>query len=460
MYQRKIVIISLLLLFSIHLTAQITFVEKTPPTNPKPGWDYLKDIFMMPYDSTNFEIYKFPISSAYKKYIGQKVFLLNLKEASLDDKIFFKDGKEIFPRYDYNGINKEKVINTLSHKYYTITDMVGYNRGTYTYSYPCENKPLEECDEYVHEGLSYFVFTNPELKDTIIRKYNRELGNRFYEYDTIDISIDTIKYGWSDNYILVGGYIKLKEKIGQNIVFFKYAGESNSQTPLLGTNENAWKYSTWKIKDVSIAGDNFIKPSDYYNSELYNFSNEGYRNGENVCFILEQIQDDKIVNKNFCVKYLTKKFQYISSGIEDKVYDIKSGVVLEKDWNNYISYINQKRIEYNHKIALAEAKTKVQQEQTRIEQEKNLQQIAQKASEERALRQQKLENKYGIEIANKIMTGKFEIGMSKVICREIEENVRVVDQTATTETWKIGDFFSGESFLYFSGDKLIRIIRY
>lgn len=71
----KIGIILTILLFPLFLNAQIT-IEEYKPIEKTPKWLPLKDKILMPYDSTSLEIQQYPILDAYKKYIGQTLFLV------------------------------------------------------------------------------------------------------------------------------------------------------------------------------------------------------------------------------------------------------------------------------------------------------------------------------------------------------------------------------------------------
>ncbi|MDR2120210.1 MAG: hypothetical protein LBP64_04960 [Tannerella sp.] len=64
------------LLLSISLSAQITFTESKPPQKKveEPGWSYLKDTYLAPYDSTYIYMKPYPLFEPYKKYIGQQLF--------------------------------------------------------------------------------------------------------------------------------------------------------------------------------------------------------------------------------------------------------------------------------------------------------------------------------------------------------------------------------------------------
>jgi hypothetical protein len=67
-------------------------------------------------------------------------------------------------------------------------------------------------------------------------------------------------------------------------------------------------------------------------------------------------------------------------------------------------------------------------------------------------------NRYGTATAEKILKSEFEMGMSKAVCKEIAGALSVVvAKTAITETWKV-DYFFGVMYLYFTGDKLTKIV--
>ncbi|MGI6479938.1 MAG: WG repeat-containing protein [Salinivirgaceae bacterium] len=75
-----------------------------------------------------------------------------------------------------------------------------------------------------------------------------------------------------------------------------------------------------------------------------------------------------------------------------------------------------------------------------------------------AINKQQLTKKYGAATAKKIIAGKFEIGMSKALCRAIAYHVTIVGQTANTELWRVSTWKSTrDAYLHFTGDKLVRI---
>lgn len=75
-----------------------------------------------------------------------------------------------------------------------------------------------------------------------------------------------------------------------------------------------------------------------------------------------------------------------------------------------------------------------------------------------AIKKQRCTKKFGIATAKKIIAGKYEIGMSKAVCLEIAYHVTIVGQTANTELWRASTLGSTrDTYLHFSGDKLVRI---
>jgi len=73
-----------------------------------------------------------------------------------------------------------------------------------------------------------------------------------------------------------------------------------------------------------------------------------------------------------------------------------------------------------------------------------------------------LTENYGVATAKKIMAGRFEIGMSKIVCKEVAtvtgKLIKTMNQTTNTELWKAYGFFGGTTvYLHFTGDKLVSI---
>lgn len=73
-----------------------------------------------------------------------------------------------------------------------------------------------------------------------------------------------------------------------------------------------------------------------------------------------------------------------------------------------------------------------------------------------------LTENYGVATAKKIMAGRFEIGMSKIVCKEVAtvtgKLIKTLNQTTNTELWKAYGIFGGTTvYLHFTGDKLVSI---
>jgi len=527
-----------MLLLPVSLAAQITFAEKPPEKGPE--WEYMRDIIMMPYDSTQLLIETYPILEAYKKYIGQQIFFMKGRDSDenvihkyyeIVDVISYKSfletesqknetkqrekEKELRERQktidertpklrerenelnatkieleqDYKkkgsieedlrniewqfqeiekrkqipnlslggqkdlrdkekelrkrekellkNYEREKVLNELSEikkklsevenelseiknelsktekesininndlreieRYFgeyesnrrkeQVADMI--KRQQQTYLFPCEDNPDKQCRyEIKSEDIPYFVLKSTQSMDTIYHiistGYTRYNDPRDDESDR--------------GVILVGGFLKLKDLTGQNVIRFR---DSGSGSAYLKVEEN------WKILDVSIADGNYIDGC-------------GYEGNEHISFVLQNQENNSIV-KNSRVSKITKKFILKSSGY------VQSGYALEKDWKEYKSYRDQLTQQYDQQAAQAKAK-----------------------------RKQELTTKYGASTADKIIAGKLEIGMSKAVCKEIIGYATVSQKTAATEIWKVTSFWTGgETYLYFTGDKLARIV--
>ena len=560
---RGIFILAMLLL-PISLAAQITFAEKQPEKGP--GWEYMRDVIMLPYDSTQLLIETYPILEAYKKYIGQQLFFM--KGSDSDEKVVHKyyeivdvisykrfletelqkdetkrrerekklreREKEIVERtpelrkreneldrtrtelqQDYKrkgsiedelrGIEsrfreiekrrqipnlslggqrdlreeekelrkkekallknyeREKVLNELSEIKKKLSEIenelsetkqelseiecelngcrdwsgrniikVGIKNelreienyfGTYEsnrrkerianeikyrqYFFPCEDNPEEQCNyEIKSDDIPYFVLKNTQSMDTIYRTistvdYAQRNSNNRDTYRAKD---------YDRGVILVGGFIKLKEiAVGQNFIFWSHS---------IGLDPEI--ASIWECIDVSITKEqSYLK---YYDDKhLYS------RDDVNSEIISLTLRNKK---KPDLIDYV--RYSHITQRAGNHIIGSMS------------STITSEKIFNQHKLAFNQRK----QENDRL------------AAQEKAKRKQQLAAKYGAANADKIIAGKFEIGMSKAVCKEIAGYATVSDKTATTETWKVSNFWTGSvTYLYFSGDKLARIIK-
>ncbi|MDR2120209.1 MAG: hypothetical protein LBP64_04955 [Tannerella sp.] len=201
-------------------------------------------------------------------------------------------------------------------------------------------------------------------------------------------------------FILVGGFLKLKNELtGQDFVHCK----------------NKEVKSEWKCIDVSVAKD-FIDEYGY----IYLIT------GETAALVLQNKQDT------------TLQINYRLVDIFDEIRDYDEGMVLKKTYLSHEKKLALRKQQEKQKIALNE----------------------QQIPKEQAQHKQRLTTKYGATMANKILAGKYEIGMSKAVCKEIAAQVMVVEKTAATETWQVRSYWNGSpTYLYFSGDKLVKIAK-
>jgi hypothetical protein len=396
------------------------------------GWNYMIDIIMEPYDSTYLSIQYYPILEAYKKYIGQQVFYLDGSHFN-EKHIMYKSNRDFQPK-------------DMVHQYYEIVDIISFTSAIERKLREWEKDFQKDEPRIRSQGYDVKSYFKNELErlegiarfdDRYVREFNitkqyvfpceeRPNHHCFYSIQKEDIpcfvlkniqSMDTIHCyisptAWSSDrgLILVGGFLKLKRKIGENIIAFK------------DTYFGLDVLTSWKIIDVSIAKGNYIKnerPSSDLIENRETFVNLKYSEEiERVSFVLQN-NDNPNIKKNLPVSEISA--QIITDNNRRNWF-----MVFEKDYKYY---------------KLAKNKEK------------------QQSAQEDAKRKQQLTAKYGAANAEKILAGKFEIGMSKNVCREIASNLlsSVVAKTETTETWKV-DYFFGVMYLYFTGDKLTKIV--
>lgn len=238
-----------------------------------------------------------------------------------------------------------------------------------------------------------------------------ELGDRTYS-TTEDItpyfvlkeneSGDIVYSVYPKSFVLVGGFVKIQQKfIGRNIFEL-------SETPSrYNINKNIIK-EKWLCNDVSLK----VPP------------NGTYANDVNVNLTLVSVDDSTI----------EKTIEY------DKV--------------DFISWRGP--CEYWSEILLDKTLKKIKDEENLRAKEDAI--YKQRLVQEKAKYKQELTNKFGAATAEKIIAGKYEIGMSKSACKEIAGYATVIDKTATTETWRVVNIFEYSTFLYFTDDKLVRIV--
>ena len=209
----------------------------------------------------------------------------------------------------------------------------------------------------------------------------------------------TNRYGTTDAFcILVGGYVKLKEEtVGQHFVYVRHFYKHHKGEGRFSFEREI--ISEWKCIDVSICKNNFFNFDESKSKEEFvNYSER------DIAFVLQNTKDTSIV-RNLSIYDCCKSMK-----------NCLIGIILKRTY---------------------------QQDQ-----------------QEKDKHKQQLTTKYGETVANQIIAGKYVIGMSKAACKEIGSGA-VIDKTATTETWKISGFFTGgtTTYLYFTGDKLARIVK-
>jgi hypothetical protein len=387
---KRIIFLWASLLSTMGLSAQITFAEKPAE---KPGWEYMRDAIMAPYDSTDLHIQVYPLLEAYKKYIGQRLFFI--KPNNSDEMI--------------KGLNRDDV----NYKYYDIIDVVSADHSVfankancgicdYQYRYLPENK----IDSHKRSDFDV-VYVKSDNQPCFILQDVESADTLYLYMKGLELS-PFPPYKAYQKIILLGGFLKLKESmIGQNFVY--YWDRYNSK---FGGIESQLK-SVWTCTDISITTNDYFTT---YNDEI----DKGSSNRESLAFILRNNKDTTIIG-NLQTERLIPAL-YISD------YPNSSGWATEKSFHVYEKKLN-----------------KIKQQLTKQEEQKRQQLIA----------------KYGAATAEKIIAGKFEIGMGKAVCKEIAGYVNVIDKTTTTETWKISNIWTGgATYLYFSGDKLARIVNY
>lgn len=538
-------IVLLMFLSPLSLASQISFAEK--PLEKGPGWEYMRDIIMMPYDSTVLLIETYPILEAYKKYIGQQLFFmkgsdsdksiihkyyeivdvisykkfleaklqeeeaimrereeklraqereieklrekeneLNKTKTELQQDYKKKDSVEKDLRnieWNFQEIEKKRQMRNLSqggHKdlrdrekelrkrenvllknydrervlkelseienklneiekelsetekelsetekesikikddlknYFSVRESsqrrsrIEYDIKSQqnSYFFPCEDNPDRQCSyEIKDEDIPCFVLKNTQNQDTIYRiistvDYARRANRDDYRVQDRDRDV-----------ILVGGFIKLKDiSVGKNFFFWKHS---------IGLDPEI--ASEWECIDVSITEEKSYL--QYWYEDRYTPVARDDIKSEVISLTLRNKKKTDLID------YV--RYSHITQRAGNHIIGSTSSTITnEKTFKEHELAFNRQKQDYNNLKAQEKAKLK-----------------------------QQLTTKYGAANADKIIAGKFEIGMSKAVCREIANFIVVVDKTATRETWEINNFWTGgATYLYFIGDKLVRII--
>ena len=367
-------------LFSYKAYSQVTF-SNSDNIELTHGWNYLEKMFYYPYDSTDLIVKTYPILAAYQKYIGQQIILVNSD---------FGNREKIGTYFTIIGVKPSK-----------------YGNSNIKYGYRGLDNKYEEY-KIPNNEYPVFILENTETKDTLSADLLRK-GNDPFDHYLIT------------QYLLVGGYIKLKEKfLNRDVVYYaagNYDWPSGYQSSI---------QSTWKCIDVSIS------TGRYY----CNYCDDKNMSSGDSNFLALQIQD---INNPQIIRNLKISCINPSHKLElsDTIFNSATRGANHRGFT--FKEVFENEMESRRNAALIKKK---------------------KSTQELAERKQKLATKYGATNAEKIIAGKYEIGMNKAVCKEIAGYATVIDKTATTETWQI-TYLLGYSttYLYFSGDKLTRIIR-
>lgn len=225
---------------------------------------------------------------------------------------------------------------------------------------------------------------------------------------------DTVYAPYKNSFILVGGFEKIQQSfIGQNIF------ELTDEPSRYNFHQNIIK-DKWVCSDVSLR----VPPDGTYSNDVIVYLNLNNIDDNSIKKEIRPNQVDDIDNR----------YQNHDTGVVSYIERYRSGEYLQTTLT---------------KIAAEEKLREVENEEyKRI--------LAQK----KASYKRNLASKYSPAIAEKIIAGKYEIGMSKSVCKEIAGYATVIDKTENTEIWKIASFFGNSTYLYFGNGELVRIVKY
>ncbi len=424
---KKIKFLLVALLLPISLLAQIKLAEEKIPKEEKPFWWSEREAINAPYDSLYYKIEVYPILDAYKKYIGQRLYLPSNERLSdsyklnypaphilfsnkIDTTIIIRgyyEPNDTLPIYLYKYRDAKNNINIVGNKYYEIIDVLSIEKSV-------EFEKHSIYDSKMHRDVRMYQTPgnsgNEDFK--MFLPGEEEGGAPYFVLREIE-SGDTVYTGFPREFILVGGFVKLQQEfIGHNI---------------------------FEVKN---------KPSKDF--VLHEQSYENLIKNKFKCV-------DVVLNKKGSVDLVLKNIDDTTEVTEIALSDlIKSIDDVSWSWK----WVTEKIYNEAWDILLAENAVKEKEKrEAELQREKENQQYRQQRAQQKAKRKQELTTKYGATIADKIIAGKFEIGMSKSVCAEIAGYATIADKTSTTETWKISNvFFGGVTYLFFVNDKLVRIV--
>lgn len=381
---------------SSNINAQVTFSNSGNIVSAH-NWDYLKETFYYPYDSTELMVNEYPRLDAYKKYIGQQIVVVN-------NDYFFK-------RAEYSAMSNKSNFNSQiveGGTYFTIVGVKSISDPRYsiisdgqirkTYQFKRIDGRTEEY-EYPYNEYPVFLVKNAVTKDTLFVN---------------------LLNGTTINYLLVGGYLKLKGNLlNRDIIFYETSDYSSGyyQTSIR---------STWKCIDVTISSGQYY--CEYCDDVGMRYSNENI-----LVLQIQNIKNPQIIRN--------LKFECLKKAEDLELSDKIFNSVLRYPESHGFTFkdIFENEIRARRNEVLAGKK---------------------QSDNEYAMRKQQFIKKYGAVNATNILAGKYEIGLSKAVCKEIAGYFTIINKTSTSEIWKVGSAFWGvTTYLFFEGDKLTRIVR-
>jgi DNA-binding transcriptional regulator GbsR (MarR family) len=327
-------------------------------------------------------------------------------------------------------------------KYYCpVIHIVG--KSEYEYGYKLDGYDKEEYLIDLYDQKTYKTDTaHSKIKDHIPYFVLREEESGDTVYTVI--SGDRTKY-----FLLVGSFVKIQQEFFEKRIFelknfpdYRTIGETSSN----GVSHDNIIEKVWKCVDVVLEEEK-----------------------EGVVLVLQNIKNQNEERKisyakviDYCGPrgFFVYNSTYFSYADATGYFGSRRGFfVNESTFDRLMDNAYADKTKRDNAYQESKARALQREKEEKKEEEEKWQKIREKAEQEakqqELKRKQELTAKYGATTAQKIIDIKLEIGMSKAVCKEMLSFHNVVDRTATTEIWKIHG-----GYLYFEGDKLVRISNY
>ena len=397
---RRLIFFILIMQFPVAVSAQIKMAkEEEPPEVEKPNWWKYKDIMYASYDSSHVFLQSYPTLDAHDKYIGQELFL--------PSNAFVRDCGCLLSQ-DHTPLEKSYTKEHYQNKYFTVIDVLSLG------------EIKDEINGYLNcrswGGRVEIGYFSSRTKRVQIGEFSFKIEEEiapYYELKEKE-SGDIVYTPFTDDFILVGGFLKAQERfIGQYIFDL-------SQDPWSWMESfdefNSLIKKRWLCEDVLLYVPEDGK--DWEKAYIY-LSLKDPEDGSEMKLDIHRVDD---VDKNY------------------------------GRWGNFRTkaFMETQYAELAERIKLRGTEKKLKEE--RIEENKRV------LAQNRAERKRLLTQKYDANTAENIINNNFVIGMSKSACYEIRKYPKIIDRTSTTETWKIEDIFGYTTYLYFNGNKIVRIL--